>query len=289
MDEMYVAGKIYAMMNNPNTKVDMNEHYSFPGVTLLITIYNRSRSLERLLTAFKTLNCQFEDIVVSDDGSRPEHLEAIKVLQSTYPFRLITAAKNSGLGHNINKGQQAVTTPYTLYVQEDFVPRNIFPNCLKEALQYMDERRDLDLVRFYSYFKYPYLIPVKQGFSEMQFRAAYPTYRQYYMYSDHPHLRRSNFLEKFGPYIEGKNVDVTEYKMMISFLQNKGKALYYENHKDLFDQLNSADEPSTTKRNFWRESNNLFVASMRHIYRHVKFRMDYLLPFKKKERVKVPN
>src|SRR5581483_2813921 len=100
----------------------MNEQYSFPGVTLLITVYNRSRSLERLLAAFKQLHCRFDDIVVSDDGSSPEHISRIKALQSVYPFRLITAPKNGGLGQNINKGQDAISTPYTLYVQEDFVP-----------------------------------------------------------------------------------------------------------------------------------------------------------------------
>ena len=52
----------------------MNEPLSFPGVTLLVTVYNRSRSLDRLLDAFKQLNCHFGDIVVSDDGSKPEHL-----------------------------------------------------------------------------------------------------------------------------------------------------------------------------------------------------------------------
>lgn len=253
----------------------MNEPYSFPGVTLLITVYNRSRSLERLLNAFQQLHCHFDDIVVSDDGSRPEHIERIKALQSKYPFRLITTPKNGGLGNNINKGQDAVKTPYTLYVQEDFVPTSIFPARMQEGLYYMNERKDLDMVRFYSYFKYPYLKPVKNGLSEMEFKTMHPGYKKYYLYSDHPHLRRSNFLEKFGRYKEGKNVDVTEYMMMISFLQKKGKALYFEDHKDIFDQLNSADEPSTTKRNFWRESNNILVTALRHLYRHIKFRLDY--------------
>ena len=259
----------------------MSELFSFPEITLLITVYNRSRSLERLLAAFNQLNCSFGDIVVSDDCSVPAQLEKIKALQSKYPFRLITSSKNGGLGNNINKGQDAVKTPYTLYIQEDFVPRAIFPSCLQEALQYMNERSDLDMVRFYSYFKYPYLKPVKNGLSEMEFKTMKPGYKKYYLYSDHPHLRRSNFLEKFGRYTEGKNVDVTEYLMMISFLQKKGKALYYENHKDIFDQLNSPEEPSTTKRNFLRESNNIFIASLRHIYRHIKFRFDYFFLKKK--------
>ena len=253
----------------------MSESFSFPGVTLLITVYNRHRSLERLLAAFRDLNCQFEDIVVSDDGSRPEHLDKIRELQSNYTFRLITTPKNGGLGHNINKGQDAIKTPYTLYVQEDFVPRDVFPAILKESLQYMNERSDLDMVRYYSYFKYPYLKPVKHGLSEMNFKAYLPGYRKYYMYSDHPHLRRSSFLQKFGRYVEGKNVDITEYTMMIHFLQKKGQALYYEDHKGIFDQLNSADEPSTTKRNYLRESNNPFITLARHAYRFLKFRYDY--------------
>ena len=167
-------------------------------------------------------------------------------------------------------------------MQEDFVPRDIFPDKLQEALKYMNERSELDMVRFYSYFKYPYLKPISEGISEMEFKRLRPGYKKYYMYSDHPHLRRSNFLEKFGRYVEGKNVDVTEYMMMISFLQNKGKALYYNDHKEIFDQLNSPDEPSTTKRNFWRESNNIFVSALRHVYRHIKFRLDFFFMNKNK-------
>jgi glycosyltransferase involved in cell wall biosynthesis len=253
----------------------MNERCYFPDTTLLITVYNRSRSLQRLLSAFEDLNCRFGDIVVSDDGSRQEHLDAIRNLQAIHPFRLITTPENKGLGHNINKGQDAVTTPFTLYVQEDFVPKSVFPSCLQEALEHMNVRQDIDLVRFYSYFRYPHLKPLKNGLSEMEFNRLNLGYKKYYMYSDHPHLRRSNFFEKFGRYVEGRNLDATEYNMMISFLQKKGKALYFDNHKGIFDQLNSPDEPSTFRRNFWRESENIFVAGLRHIYRHVKFRYDY--------------
>jgi glycosyltransferase involved in cell wall biosynthesis len=253
----------------------MEQYFPFPGVTLLITVYNRSKSLERLLSAFKNLDCHFEEIIVSDDGSRQEHLEAIKALQGTYNFRLITTPKNKGLGNNINKGQDAVKTRYTLYVQEDFVPRDIFPACLQEALQYMNERSDLDLVRFYAYFKYPCLKPIKKGLSEMQFRPTNLGYRKYYMYSDHPHLRRSTFLNKFGRYTEGIRMDKTEYLMMMSFLKNNGKALYYDDYKGIFDQLNSPDEPSMVKRKHWRQSNNILLSAVRHIYRHLKFRLDY--------------
>lgn len=254
----------------------MTEAFHYPGVTLLITHYNRSGSLERLLANFRKLNCFFDDIVVSDDGSKPEHVEKIKALHSTYTFRLITTPKNRGLGNNINKGQDAITTPYTLYVQEDFVPLETFPPKLLDALQFMNDRPKLDMVRFYAYFKYPYLKPLKNGFSEMRFKIWYPGYKKFYMYSDHPHLRRSNFLEKFGRYPEGVNVEKSEYGMMMSFLKNKGTSLFYDEHKSLLDQVNSSAEPSTFKRNYWRESNNIFITAARHMFRHLKFNYNYI-------------
>lgn len=247
----------------------------FNGVTLLVTHYNRSQSLERLMVNFRDLDCSFDDIVVSDDGSKPEHRDYLKKISPQYHFRLVTTPVNKGLGNNINKGQDAVTTPYTLYVQEDFVPQPLFPEKLSVALQAMNEMPGLDVVRFYAYFRYPYLHAYKNGFSEMKFNPLYWGYRKFYMYSDHPHLRRSSFLRKFGRYPEGQKGDVTEYRMMMSFLQRGGKALFYEDFKGLFDQVNSSAEPSTMKRNNWRESGNPFITSARHLYRHLKFNYDY--------------
>jgi len=250
--------------------------YHFPEVTLLVTHYNRSSSLERLLAAFRGLDCRFGDIVVSDDGSRPEHMEKVQALQEAYGFRLVTTPVNKGLGNNLNKGQNAVQTPLTLYVQEDFTPAAVFPGHFKDALALMQRRPELDIIRFYAYFRYPYLRPAAQGFAEMRFRLWYPGYRKFYMYSDHPHLRRSGFLRKFGSYAEGVKGDVTEYRMMISFLRHKGKGLFYEDYKSLFEQRNSADEPSTMKRDYWRESGNPLVTALRHLYRHVRFNYDLL-------------
>ncbi len=254
----------------------MENSYFFKDVTLLVTHYNRSSSLERLLRAFRKLNISFEAIVVSDDGSRSEHLDRLKEFENTYDVRLATTPKNRGLGNNINKGQDAVTTAYTLYVQEDFDPYPIFGAKMEQALELFRQREDLDMIRFYAYFKYPLLKPVAHGFSEMKFNLAYPGYKKFYQYSDHPHLRRSNFLRKFGRYTEGTKGDVTEYNMMLSFLQHKGKGLFYEDYKGLFDQINTEAEPSTMKRNFWRESGNPLVSLARLAYRNFKLNRDYL-------------
>ncbi len=253
--------------------MENTSHY-FKGVTLLVTHYNRSSSLERLLQTFQEQHCGFGDIVVSDDGSKPEHLEAVKQLKDKYSFRLITTPKNKGLGHNINKGQDAVETSYTLYVQEDFIPAPLFAEKFEYALGQMNQDKGLDIVRFYSYITYPYLKPVGNGFSEMLIKPWYFKYKKIYYYSDHPHLRRSTFFSKFGRYAEGLKGDKTEYLMCLSFIQNKGKGLFYEDFKGLFFQKNSSDEPSTMTRSSWTHSKNPAVAMVRNVYRQLKYNFD---------------
>jgi glycosyltransferase involved in cell wall biosynthesis len=252
------------------------EQYQFNEVTLMITHYNRSLSLERLLNSFKSINCNFGEIVVSDDGSKPEHQAKLIALQQNHSFKLVTTPINKGLGNNLNKGQDAVSLPFTLYVQEDFVPVADFGLHFSHAFEILSERKEIDIVRFYAYFQYPYLKAFKNGFSEMKFRFWYPGYKKFYYYSDHPHVRRSEFLQKFGRYTEGTKGDVTEYNMMMSFLQKKGKGMFYVAFKSLFDQENSSAEPSTMKRNVWRESGNPFIKLLREGYRHIKFSFDYL-------------
>lgn len=250
-------------------------HY-FPGVTLLITHYNRSNSLGRLLKRFRVLDCIFDDIIVSDDGSSSVNLLDLKNMQLEFSFRLIGTHRNRGLGNNLNKGQAAVTTPYTLYVQEDFVPTSIFPAHFRDALDFMNQRAELDIVRFFANTTYPYLKPWGKGFSEMVIKPWYLNYTKIYFYGDPPHLRRMNFVNKFGPYAEGLKGDRTEYRMCISFIQKRGKGLFFDQHKQLFTQQNTAEEPSTMIRNGWTTSNNIIISFIRYGYRQLRYNYDLL-------------
>jgi glycosyltransferase involved in cell wall biosynthesis len=252
--------------------------FNFPNVSLLITHYNRSRSLERLLSRFEKLNCSFGNIVVSDDASDAIHMDKILALKSRFDLQLVCTDQNKGLGNNINKGQEIIRTAYTLYVQEDFVPLPLFPEKLVVALEYLAKMKDIDMVRFYSYRKYPYLKPLANGFSVMQFSPFSRGYEKFYYYSDHPHLRRTGFLEKYGRYEEGIRSDVTEYRMMLTFLRKKGKALYYDEYNSLFEQVNSPDEPSSVNRIGLRQTNNFLIRNIRHLYRFIKFHFNYFRP-----------
>ena len=140
----------------------------------------------------------------------------------------------------------------------------------------MQERNDLDIVRFYSYLKYPYLKPYKDGYSEMLISPWSADYTKIYYYSDHPHLRRTYFFQKFGRYAEGLKGDRTEYLMCISFIKNKGKGLFYDDYQGLFYQKNSEEEPSTMTRSSWTHSSNLVISLVRDIYRQVKYNYDIL-------------
>lgn len=245
--------------------------YHYENVSLLITIYNRSASLERLLKAFDNLECSFGEIIVSDDGSKDIHLDKVKALQQHHSFKLITSPENRGLGNNINKGQAAVSKPYTLYVQEDFVPKKAFLLHFSDSIDLMEKYPDMDIARYYAYHKYPYTRPLEKDFVNMIFKWWYVGYLKFHYYSDHPHLRRSNFLEKFGKYKEGVNVNISEYTMTIIFLKYGGKGFIYKDVYDLFDQINDAVEPSTASyRKDWRNGKSWPIVLLRRIFLQYK-------------------
>jgi glycosyltransferase involved in cell wall biosynthesis len=248
----------------------------FNQVSLLITHYNRSLSLERLLRTLKQQECFFGEIIVSDDCSKPEHQIKLKQLQAEFQFRLIETPQNNGLGNNINKGQDGVTKPYTLYVQEDFIPKSGFANHFSDALEMMEKDKQWDIARFYAYFSYPYLKPYQKGFSEMVFSWRTINHLKFYYYSDHPHLRRSSFLKKFGRYHEGIKGDLTEYKMAVSFIKHQGKGLFYDQFTTLFDQHNTSAEPSTMERANWRQNKNVITLTVRSFYLKYKLLKGHL-------------
>src|SRR5690606_15031787 len=128
--------------------------------------------------------------------------------------------------------------------QEDFVPNPRFVEILKKSVSIMENKPELDIIRYYAYIPFPYLKPFDQDFDEMYTPLSGVRYTKIYAYSDHPHLRRSSFTNKFGRYAEGIKGDRTEYRMCISFIQKKGKGLFYRDFQQLFSQINSASEPS---------------------------------------------
>ncbi len=252
----------------------INNHARFPSVTLLITHYNRTVSLERLLRKFENNAITFGEIVVSDDGSSPENQEALRSLSGIFRFRLLLSTTNKGLGHNLNRGQDAVRTPYTLYVQEDFLPEEKFTEILNESVALLDRDKDLDLVRYFANFEFPYFRPFNAHFNQLFAPTFGRDYHKIYVYSDNPHLRRSSFLQKFGRYRENIPGDRTEYYMCISFIRRKGKAILYQQIHGLFTHVNFPAEPSTMSRKGWRYRGGPLLDLAKRIYRQIRYNVD---------------
>lgn len=251
----------------------MNEHI-FHDTTLYITHYNRSASLERLLETIIDLNCVFAEIVISDDGSKPEHINHIKNLQEKFKFRLVSSPVNRGLGNNLNKGLETIETPFILYIQEDFIPTQKFVSIYQSSLDILESDKDIDLIRFYASTTYPYQKFFNADYVELDYHFWKLDYHKIYVYGDQPHVRRNTFLKKFGKYKEGIHGDKTEYAMCISFLQNKGRALLYKDFKSLFTHNNTIFEPSTMARQPLKNSNKFAIRLLRDVYRFIKYNFD---------------
>jgi len=250
-----------------------SQHIS--DVSLLITHFNRSESLQRLLSTFKKFDVSFDEIVVSDGGSNAEHIKSVKALQEQFGFTLLTTEVNLGLGNSINVGQDAVKTPYILYIQEDFVPKAAFVNALKDGLSIIKTESEWDIVRFYSFpwSPFPYLKDYKKGFSEMKFSLWpwYISHIKFFVYSDHPHLKRKTYPEKFGRYLETRNGDVTEMSMCRTFLKKKGRGLYFADCKSLFEHDNPEEEPGLFRPEKLRTQKLAEIAPLHWMY--LKFKM----------------
>lgn len=250
----------------------MGAAYHFRDVTLFITHYNRSRSLDRLLRSLARLNCTFDDTVVSDDASRPEEMAEVLRLQEAYKFRLVTTPQNRGYGNCINKGMAVITTPYTLYLQEDFVPFDIFPQHFADALGIMNEDKSVDYIRFWAIEDMKFnLKPYGRGFSEMIYNFWNPSHKKFYQFSDTPNIRRSTFTEKFGKYREGVYGDITDYYMAISFLHNKGKGLFFDKYDTLFSHDDHEEGSRIRPLINWRQNTNIVIRAMRFVFLRYKW------------------
>ncbi len=247
--------------------------FFFKDVTLFVTHYNRSRSLRRLLSSLAGLGCTFEDTVVSDDASRPEEMAEVLKMQKEFGFRLITTPVNKGYGNCINKGMREINTPYTLYLQEDFVPFDIFPKHFADALQIMNSDASVDYIRFWAIEDMKFnLKPYGKGFSEMVYSFWNMYHTKFYQFSDTPNIRRKGFTEKFGTYREGIHGDMTDYYMAISFLHNKGKGLFFDKYDSLFEH---ADEHEGSRirsgKVSWKQRQNVLVKMLRFFFLRYKW------------------
>jgi len=95
-------------------------------VAVVIPFFNGSDTLERALRSVFAQTVPAAEVLVVDDGSRPEENQALNALAELYPFRVLSQA-NGGQGSARNLGVANTVSPYICFLDQDdfYLPRHI--------------------------------------------------------------------------------------------------------------------------------------------------------------------
>ena len=100
-----------------------------PAVSIIIGFYNKIDLLEKILEALRLQTMSDFEVVIADDGSRPEVVARIAELQATVPFVLRHVwHEDHGWRKNIilNKAVVAAQGEYLIFIDGDCIPEPHF-------------------------------------------------------------------------------------------------------------------------------------------------------------------
>jgi len=193
-----------------------------PKVSVVFITYNRPDFLVDSIKAIRN-NCKYPnlELIVSDDGTKPS---IKKFLHDLAIDKLVTSETNQGLGANSNKGIKAATGEYILHLQDDFECVSTEP-FIEKSIQIIKNHSDVGLVRLHHSTRFPnkidYKLPDGTPYSILGFDQPKDMKNNIYIYSDHPHLKKSNFHDKSGYFTEGLKVGETEDDFCKRFNSNR--------------------------------------------------------------------
>jgi glycosyltransferase involved in cell wall biosynthesis len=110
-----------------------------PKVSILISIYNGARTLERCFESIQKQTFQNYEVVCVNDGSTDQTLEIIRKWQGIYGkdrFRLLQNNKSIGLTKSLNKGFDLANGYYTARIDADDFWH---PDKLKQQVQFLEK------------------------------------------------------------------------------------------------------------------------------------------------------
>lgn len=99
---------------------------SWPSVVVVIPFYNGADFIERSVKSVFEQSVPAAEVVVVNDGSRPEERAALAALAARYPFRIVDQ-ENGGQGSARNAGVAASTSDYICFLDQDdfYLPNHI--------------------------------------------------------------------------------------------------------------------------------------------------------------------
>lgn len=189
-------------------------------LSILITHYNRPDALLKCIDAIKNINWEIDyEIIVSDDGSKVENIERIKLINN---ISLLLSEKNQGLAANINKGINACKGNYILYCQEDFLIVKDLELILNELYFVLDNNK-LDLVRLRANYSFPFLNKITNNVFEIPKFSWKNFLYNAFQYSDNLFITTPSFFVKNGLYLENTSGDYGEAEYAIRIFNSKAK------------------------------------------------------------------
>lgn len=106
------------------------------NVSLIITTYNWKEALQAVLESVKRQTVLPEEVIVADDGSRPDTAEMITEMQKDFPVPLIHSWQEDNgfqLSLSRNRAIAAAKGDYIIMVDGDMVLSNSFVESHKQA------------------------------------------------------------------------------------------------------------------------------------------------------------
>jgi len=97
-----------------------------PTVVVIIPFYNGADFIERSVKSVFEQSVPATEVIVVNDGSRPEERAALDALAARYPFRILDK-ENGGQGSARNAGVAASTSEFICFLDQDdfYLPNHI--------------------------------------------------------------------------------------------------------------------------------------------------------------------
>ncbi len=98
----------------------------WPSVVVIIPFYNGADFIERSVRSVFEQSVPAAEVIVVNDGSRPEERAALDGLATRYPFRILDK-ENGGQGSARNAGVAASTSDFICFLDQDdfYLPNHI--------------------------------------------------------------------------------------------------------------------------------------------------------------------
>lgn len=107
-----------------------------PGVSVIISVYNKFDYLQLVLAGFERQSFKQFEIIIADDGSDEEFIRQLNLISKNLPFPLIQVwQEDKGFRKNkiLNRAIVAANTDYLIFIDGDCIPHSEF---VKEHLNH---------------------------------------------------------------------------------------------------------------------------------------------------------